>query len=337
MKLVYPQFWDRRKSILALILLPFTLIYFLCFWLRKYCVKTQRLPAYVICIGNITVGGSGKTQLVILLAKALKSLNISFAIMTKAYNSNLKGAVLVTKEHTSDQVGDESCMLLQYGTVIAASKIKYAHSIIESLNPRIIIVDDGMQNPSFHKDFTITTIDESRWFGNGYLVPSGPMREPATNALKKSNAIFLITSSLQLEKHEDIIENNPKYKRYLTNLNIPILQANITPNIKLDLSQEYVVFCGIGNPERFLVTLKNHGVKILYHEFFPDHHNYTKRDCRNLITIANQHNARLLTTSKDYVKLYQNIPDLISFDVILTCKNYKDFINLIYEAITKED
>jgi len=206
-KLTYPTFWSK-KNILSSLLIAFSWIYQILGILRRILVKPVKLQCFVICIGNISVGGTGKTQVVAWLAKKLREKNCNFLIVTKGYNSNLRGAKLVEPPDLASAVGDESKLLSEYGQVLAAVSIKHALPIIENLKPDVIIFDDGMQNPGFLKDLTIVVIDAIRNIGNGRIFPAGPFmclrtclcvstrREKAEYAIDKSDIVTMVGNEL---------------------------------------------------------------------------------------------------------------------------------------------
>lgn len=333
MKLLYPKFWQRR-SIITYLLYPISLIYLLASIFRKISSRPLNFPATVICIGNCTIGGTGKTQIAIYLAKFLTAEQLNFVIVTKAYGSKLKKAVIVEKKHTAEEVGDESLILANYGTVIATKKIQDIRLIINKLRPNIILVDDFLQNPNFYKDCSILVVDAHRLFGNNFLIPAGPLRQNSSKALKNSDLIFLVSA------------NNLLAPPWLSSFTNKLLQADIRPAsyTLVDQTRNYIAFSGIGNPERFLLTLKNQDLKILEHKIFPDHYNYSIMEIESLLELAKLNNALLITTRKDYVKICnlkirKDILDkqIICYDVELYIKDFKKFKTIFYEKIYKKN
>ncbi|HJD59138.1 MAG TPA: tetraacyldisaccharide 4'-kinase [Rickettsia endosymbiont of Omalisus fontisbellaquei] len=312
-KLLYPKFWQRR-NIIAYLLLPISLIYQFLGYLRAGLARPIMLPAKVICVGNCSVGGTGKTQIVIYLAKLLKAKKVSFVIVTKGYGSKLKNATIVNASHTVLDVGDESIILAKYGAVIATKNIKQIQPLINKLKPDVIIVDDFLQNPHFHKDFTIVSVDGQRLFGNGFLIPAGPLRQYPNKVLDAADLIFLVSS------HQDKIPN------ILTPYIDKLINTQIVPSSDVDKTKNYFAFSGIGNPERFFSTLENYGLNITGYKIFPDHYNYLQADLENLYSLAKEHNATLITTRKDYVKLNDSNDEIICLDVELSINN-SDLLN----------
>jgi tetraacyldisaccharide 4'-kinase len=319
-KLIYPQFW-QTKNITAYLLLPFSAIYWLLGYIR-FCFATPvKFPSKVISVGNINVGGSGKTQIVIWLANFFKLQNIKFVIITKGYGSSLKKSLLVKDTHKAEEVGDESLVLINHGTVIAAKKIHYAVDLINTINPEVIIVDDGMQNPNFYKDLTILTIDAARGYGNQFLIPAGPLRQSLASGVKCADIIISV----------DVVND-----KKATVFQKPFFQAQITPVTELDKKKTYYAFSAIGHPERFLATLMNENIILSGYKFFPDHHNYSDIDLASLDSQAKELDSILITTRKDYIKINGKL-SAICFDVSLVIHGQKELENLIYEKIFKKD
>lgn len=320
-KFFYPKFWQKR-IILSYVLWPLSKIYLFISYIRKSLSRTHTMPAPVICIGNITIGGAGKTQLVIWLAKLFTSYNINFVIITKGYGSNLTKPKLVSTHDRSCNVGDESLLLAKYGQVIAAKKTFDAKNLIQSLNVNVIIVDDGLQNPSFKKDFSVCVIDGMRGFGNEFLIPAGPLRQfPNRKSMHEINTCVIIGKS------------TIKLNQQINALNRPIFYATTESSNKLDKTKKYFAFCGIGNPKKFYNTLIENELNVISYKSFPDHHNYSDDDCLYLSTQAANLNAALITTSKDYVKLYDILPSVICFNTELKIQNSESLKQLIYEKI----
>lgn len=321
-KLVYPKFWSS-KGVLPTLLTPLSWLYISLGFFRKILAKPIRLDAKVICVGNITVGGTGKTQIVESLAKYYKEQNKRLLVITKGYGSSLKGAKLVEKTDTAQDVGDESKLLSETAPVIAAKKIKYALSLIEEIKPEIIIFDDGLQNPNFIKDCKIIVIDNLRGIGNGKIFPAGPLRTKPNTAIKECNAIIAIGDS---ECVEPTITKNAK------NHNKPIFKAKIKLVSALK-NTEYFAFSAIGNPEKFFNTLAMSGANIKKTMAFPDHHQFSNDEISELKEIAKKHYYTLITTKKDYVKI--NSTESIDCAIVeIIFENKERLIKEINEALS---
>ncbi len=308
-KLIYPKFWQTR-TIVSYILYPLSFIYRLLAYIRKIFAKPIKFPCKVVCVGNATVGGTGKTQIVQYIAKYLKSQNINFLIVTKGFGSNLTKYKLVDNKDNYLDVGDESIMLSQCGSVVATKKISYISDLIQELKPEILIVDDFLQNPNFYKDCIILSVDQTRLFGNGFFFPAGPLRENPNKLMAKADAIIEV--GLENKKSTE----NKFY-------------AKIGGTLKWNLADSYFIFCGIGNPDRFLATLQNEGLKIIGSKIYPDHHDYNDTDILFLQAQSIKHKAMLITTRKDYIKIPQNQLSCLCYDVELLIDDEQSLLNII--------
>lgn len=311
--LYYPNFW-QKKSLLSYILLPFSLIFLFLGYLRKYFIKPVKFPAFTICVGNVTVGGTGKTQLIITLAKEFTKRNINFIILSKAYMGNCSAPALVTASSSVEEVGDEALELCRYGNSFVVPRMKEALSIIAKYKPDVILVDDGMQNPGFKKDLVIMTIDGARGFGNGFPIPAGPLRSSIEEAIEATDIIVINgdpdvvasnCASLGANAKQSILMTDiyGSLRRYSPrNEDIPLFHASMKSEHNFR-NHKYYAFAGIGNPEKFFSFLKKLGAKVEYTKIFPDHHKYSVEDLEYLMLDAKKKKLRLITTRKDYVKI----------------------------------
>lgn len=244
-------------------------------------------------MGNATVGGTGKTQLVKWLVQQLQT-EYKIVVITKAYGVNLQKSVWVGTK-SAQQVGDESKLLSSYAQVIAAPYPAAAIELVKAYKPDIIIFDDGMQNPSFHKDLIILTINAARGFGNGRIIPAGPLREPIQSAIARADISILIGNEV-CDYEQQLFAKKPFRA---------VIEAKNAEFIK-----EYFAFAGISNPESFFALLKKNGVTVKLSRAFPDHYNYSDKDLQELISKAKNANLELITTEKDYVKIGNKINNL---------------------------
>jgi tetraacyldisaccharide 4'-kinase len=248
-----------------------------------------KLTVPVICVGNLTSGGSGKTPIVDAIRARLIQRSIHAASLSRGYGGTLKGPVKVDANiHTAGQVGDEPLMLSANGdSWISRDRPQGGRAMI-SAGVDAIIMDDGHQNPSLAKDLSLIVIDSHAPFGNGYVLPKGPLREPPKVGLARANAIILIG-------------DGPVP---------PIVKTSGAPTLRADLVQTapppegpLFAFAGIGRPARFFDHLRNSGADVRDQFGFPDHHTYTPRDLARLRALAAAHDYQLVTTRKDYVRL----------------------------------
>lgn len=321
-KLRYPQFWLKRGMTSSL-LIPLSWIYILLGFLRKLIITPIKLPGFVICIGNVSVGGTGKTQVTKWLADNFQKNNYNFLIITKAYGAQIKGAKIVEKTDLAEYVGDESKLLSFYGPVIAAKSLKYALPLINQLKPDVIIFDDGMQNPSFIKDLTILVIDTIRNVGNNKIFPSGPLRMNLIHALSKSDVIAFTGN------HPC---NNFSLIQTIIDSKKPFFKSKMQLKTNIDKTKNYYAFAGIGNPSSFFHLLEENGVNIVLKKAFPDHYNYTALDIKQLVDEAGDLDLQLMTTQKDFVKINDPI-NIVNVEVDLYFDNETQLFNIINEKI----
>jgi tetraacyldisaccharide 4'-kinase len=322
-KLRYPNFWQNKHSLLSILLLPFSYLYSLASYIRSLLAVPISLNTKVICVGNISVGGTGKTQAVLHLAKLLTKNNKKICIVTKGYGRKTKDTKLLDLNYDNiTETGDEAFMLAQYFPVIVFNNFYALDELIQHHQFEVAIFDDGMQNPNFHKDLTIMMIDGLRGFGNNKIFPAGPLREHVYNIDKKANlAIIVGEDKYHAQKQLDIL----------------ILNASITPESELDKDICYVAFAAIGNPDKFFLTLEEMGLSIVKKVYFPDHYNYLPDNVFTLLAISNKYNATLITTEKDWVKLDKDLQTKIKhLKVTLNIKDEQKLVGLLNEKLFKD-
>lgn len=288
--LTQPNFWKVR-GFLSYILLPFSYLYIGFSRLRCCFSNTYTSSKPVICVGNFTVGGAGKTPIVIALCKYIQSHGKKVAILSRGYKGRLKGPVMVDENtHNYHDVGDEPVLLSRIAPVCVAKNRQDGLRYLESRYD-IIVLDDGFQNRTIHKSLSLVVIDGNYGFGNGFVLPSGPLRNTIAFSLPKADAVCFIGNDLHklLEKH--------LFKKVL-NCNIINLNQSFTSSDKA-----YIAFAGIGFPEKFFRFLGTLGLNVVDTVSFPDHYGYIERDIKMLIKKAEDLNAKLITTEKDFVRI----------------------------------
>ena len=318
-------FW-QSKSIVNYALLPFSYIYHFCGILRKIFASSIKLPAKTICIGNITVGGAGKTQVAIWLGSKLQQAGFKCVVISKGYKGKLKTPKIVEKEDAARVVGDEAKEISQFIQTISSNKIKNTYKLLNAIKPDVIIVDDGMQSPYFHKDYTILVVDQDRLFGNNLLFPAGPLRESINKGAQKADCVVFVGN-------KDISQNQaiPVLDKHTRNRSV--YNARIEPNMQINTNIRYYAFCGIGNADRFFKTLKIAGLLVVETKKFMDHCQYKDSDIKSMLIEAKAINAELITTRKDIVKISAAFP-IKCFEVKLVIKNEDDLLKDIYEKIS---
>ena len=277
MKFNKPKFWDYKKpNFLSYLLLPLTIpIIINNFFLS---IKRNNIHPGIkkICVGNIYVGGTGKTPLVIKLYQLLKKLNFNSAVIKKFYNSHI----------------DEQ-RILDQNTKLYCKKTRNL-SLNEAIKDgkEIVIFDDGLQDRSISYDIKLVCFNSFKWIGNGFLMPAGPLREKI-KSISKYDLAFINGNE----------QNNSTLKLLLKkyNANIRIFESEYRVlNIKqFNVNDKYIIFSGIGNPENFKQTLDDNSIKITKEIIYPDHHCYTQKDIDYIRSEAINHNSKILTTEKD--------------------------------------
>ena len=296
-----PKFWTQKNSI-SIALLPISLLYFLGFLLVHFFTKPVKISKKVICVGNLIAGGSGKTPTAIALGKIMHEIGIDFAYLSRGYMGDGSTFLMLGKDNNkAEQVGDEPLLLTETSTTFVAKNRLFGARQIERMNKfKAIVLDDGMQNNSLHRDFTILVIDGKIGFGNGFMIPAGPMREPIYTGLRKTDLIVLIGDA-----KEELLEKLPTEK---------IVKAKILPtNLEAFRGKKLIAFCGLAYPQKFFSLLTEHNLEVLETHIFPDHYSYQKNDIEKMQKIAVEKNAVLVTTKKDWIKFSPSFRKEISY------------------------
>ena len=280
MKLKKPKFWDyKRPSFFSYLLLPFSIIVGLITKINSK-PKFSNSKIKTICVGNIYIGGTGKTSLTIKIKEILDKNNIKSCFIKKFYHNQT----------------DEQKLLSKNGTLFSNLKRLIALDEAISKGFEVAIFDDGLQDSSIKYDLEIVCFNNLNWIGNGLTLPSGPLRENINN-LKSYENVFLNGNE------ESLIAIKEQIKKINPNMNIN--SGKYTPlNInEFDKNQNYLVFSGIGNHKTFIEMLKNNKLKIVSDLEYPDHYQYSKKDFDEIIINAKKYNAHIITTEKDYLRL----------------------------------
>ena len=299
MTLKAPKFWFRKKdevNIPALLLYPLSKFWEYNVRRRAQLGTWEKMPVPVICIGNIVIGGSGKTPVTQAIQCLLKEMGLQPHVVSRGYGGKSKGPIYVSATSTYSEVGDEPILLSKTGPVLVAKDKKRGIYKACKNGANIILLDDGFQNTSVAKDLSLVVVDSKILFGNQRVIPSGPLREPIQSGFSRAGAIILVN-------HDK--NNISKPINFEFPSNIPIIKATIKPKIKLTAwtGKRVVAFSGIAHPEKFHVTLKNLGCEIVGTYNFSDHYPYKKYDIAKLKVNAQSLNAKLVTTEKDFIRI----------------------------------
>ncbi|NQV67214.1 MAG: tetraacyldisaccharide 4'-kinase [Rhodobacteraceae bacterium] len=285
-----PKFWYQKAALAAWALSPLGWIYGCTTAAR---VKKRGLHAQVpvICVGNLNIGGTGKTPFVSDLAQRL----LGAQIVSRGYGGRVTGPVLVDlTRHTAADVGDEPLLLAAFAPTWVAKNRAAAVEASQASGARVILMDDGFQNATVSKDLSILVVDAKRGFGNGFCLPAGPLREPISAGLKRADLLVLIGTPLDgatfLQRYE---------------ITIPYVQANLQP-LATGMTWQgarVMAFAGIGHPENFFTSLRDVGANIIDSQALDDHQPLTESLMVRLSARAKAASAQLVTTEKDAVRL----------------------------------
>ena len=308
MSLKKPLFWDLPKpSLVSYLLIPLTLPIILRNFLFQFLKKEKSSNIKTICVGNIYLGGTGKTPLSIKIYEILKKLNNKVATVKKNY-SNQK---------------DEQLLLKQKTSLIISNSRKNAINEGINQNYKVLIFDDGLQESKIDFDIKLVCFKSKNWIGNGQLIPAGPMREKISS-LKRFDAVILNGNSDNLETIENQIKKiNSNIKIFKTFYEISNIQ-------KYDLNSKYLIFSGIGNPSDFKDILLENKFDVRKELKFSDHYKYSLNDFEKIIINAKNENLKILTTEKDYMKIPEEFKkeiDYIPIDLVI--QNEEAFIELL--------
>ena len=316
MKITKPKFWDLKKpNILAFLLLPFTTILLINNFFLNLSKKKKFKKIKSICVGNIYVGGTGKTPTSIKIYEILKKLRYKVVLGKKFYKNQI----------------DEIKLLKKYSKVISlTSRTKIIEQAEKNKN-QIIIFDDGLQDKDLTYDLKLVCFDSKNLIGNGNLLPAGPLREKI-QSLEKYDCVILKDD---INKEKIFAKKITKIKK---NLKIFNTYTSIENLKKFNRSKKYLIFSGIGNPENFKSILKINNFNIVKEIIFPDHYNYKKQDIKNIKRQAKKFNAKIITTEKDYTKLSKNNQKNIDFiKVKINFHERDNFINYLKFKINEKN
>lgn len=257
-------------------------------WKAKHAAPF-RPRAKVICVGNLTVGGTGKTPVAGLIASTLAAKGLRVFILSRGYGGRAHKATLVDPEQdAAADVGDEALILAHHAPVIVARDRREGAEMADRHKADVIVMDDGYQNFGLAKDLSLVVVDAETGFGNGRILPAGPLRESVVAGLTRADAVILVG---------DGDPNLRGFKR-------PVLRTRIVAQALPQLvGKRVVAFAGIGRPEKFFQSVRDSGAEIVHAQPFGDHHVYAASEIARLVSRARAAQAELITTEKDFVRL----------------------------------
>jgi len=297
-----PGFWQRDKGgLYAALLTPFAWAYGAAAWARYMSKKTWKADIPVICIGNIVAGGAGKTPVALAIAKKLIDRKYAVHFLTRGYGGAAghddQPVRVDPARHSAREVGDEALMLAATAaTWVAGDRAAGARTAIDD-GAQAVVMDDGFQNPSLAKDFSLLVVDGDFGFGNGQLLPAGPLREPVACGMARAGAVAVIGGGEA--SRGAIIDDIQKMGK-------AVIRGRLEPDARtaaLLAGKKVAAFAGIGRPEKFFKTLAGLGCQLTGARAFADHHPFTDEEIESLKALAARSGALLMTTEKDYQRL----------------------------------
>ena len=285
-----PEFWTRG-GLAARLLEPLAWSHRAASAARRALVHPQRAPVPVVCIGNLVAGGAGKTPVALSLGRRLAARGMAPYFLSRGYGGAIAGPLAVDPtRHRADAVGDEPLLLAAVApTWIARDRVAGARAAAAA-GAGLILMDDGFQNPTLAKDLALLVIEGAYGFGNGRVIPAGPLREAPATALARADAVVLLG------------EDETSLLPHLGGK--PVLRGHLAPIDAADWRAAPVLaFAGIARPEKFFRSLAAAGARVIAQRGFPDHHPYREAELAALLAEATAGGARLVTTEKDWVRL----------------------------------
>lgn len=305
MKLYKPKFWEDKRNILSIILYPFSIIYKTLSYFKKSFTKSIKFKTYVICVGNINLGGTGKTPLTIFIANFLKRSGKKTAVIRKFY-----------KNHA-----DEHLMIKEYFEDLLLSNNR-SNAINNAVRQgfKYVVLDDGFQDYSIKKNINIICFNSEQLIGNGFIFPSGPLRDDIAS-LKDAN-IVLINGNKVKEFEEKILKINKSISIYYSKYE-PV-------NIEEFRNKSLLAFAGIANPKNFFNLLEKNNLKVSKKMVFPDHYRFSKKEILRVVKFAEKNSLEIIMTEKDYFKVKKfNLTNLKFLKVKLKIENENNFLKNI--------
>ena len=299
-----PEFWDYSGlSFWSIVFYQFSLLFLVTSLVIRLLKTQKKFPIPVICVGNIYLGGTGKTPLALEIFKIVKSSGKNPGFIKKGY----------------DYLYDEIQMLEKIGKTYLNKNRKEAISELISLKHDVAILDDGFQDFSIKKDFSILCFNSNQLIGNGFLIPSGPLRQ-TFQSIKQAECV-VINGTKNLEFEDKIKKINENIKIFYSKYKIK--------NLDKFKNKKVLAFAGIGNPSNFFELLKKNDINVKETISYPDHYNYSEEDYGFLIKKKEQ-DVLLATTEKDYYRLNEKMKESFDYvDVDLEIENKNEFINLV--------
>lgn len=327
-----PNFWWSKKRALRLLLRPFGAVYGL---IANHNMKKSNNPKIdlpVLCIGNFTLGGAGKTPVAIALAIEAKKLGLQPGIVSRGYGGQYDNMHIVNAQNdTADKVGDEPLLLARHAQVALSPNRYLGARKLQEIGCNFIIMDDGFQSRRLYMDYALLVVDALRGFGNQAVFPAGPLRAPLRTQLVYTDSVLVVGQGHAMVSVID----------HLKTVKMPLHFGHLIPKSIQDVNaKKFLAFAGIGNPDKFFKSIVELGGIVEKTMVFADHHVFNDKDIDDIIHAAKTDNLLLATTAKDFVRLEasnQNtkLKNLVVFDVELAFDEENFCQNLLLEVISR--
>ncbi|MFN7710026.1 MAG: tetraacyldisaccharide 4'-kinase [Holosporales bacterium] len=315
-----PQFWQSPPGIGATLLQPLACLYHWGGQLKRCWSRPQKAPLPVLSVGNLTLGGAGKTPVALALHHLLFDQLSPVHFVSRGYGRKTKGTLQVeVSSHTSDDVGDEPLLLARQG-VTWVSRDRFAGCVCaHQAGAQAVILDDGHQQTWVEADCGLVVVDAQRGLGNGLVFPAGPLREDLKEGLARAHALVVVGEG----------------EGVLPQVSCPVFRAFIRPQNTIDVAGRRVVgFAGLAYPEKFLRTLQDVGAQVCDFKAFADHHAYSQGDLASLRHVADRHGAQLVTTAKDWVRLPKEMqPQVMQLEITLQFEDPQGICDFVLEKL----
>ena len=289
----------KSNNFLNLLLFPFSILYYLCFVIYKISNKEKKCNIPVLCVGNITLGGAGKTPTVIEMRQILTKNFKKIFVLTRGYKGTAKGPLIVSKYHSFHEVGEESLLHSHFGLTCVSKKKFSGAKFCEAQGGELIIMDDGLQSIDIKKNCKVLVIDSDYGFGNKNIFPSGPLRETISSGIKNCDLILIIGNNSNILKKNMI----PKQKVFMAKKEISIESCK---------NKNLFVFSALGNNTNFHNSLLHSGFTIKRTKSFSDHYIFKKNDILSILNLAKKENLTVVCTKKDYIKVPEEFKNKIT-------------------------
>ena len=311
----------KSNNFLNLLLFPFSIFYYLSYVIYKISNKEKKCNIPVLCVGNITLGGAGKTPTVIEMRQILTKNFKKIIVLTRGYKGTARGPLIVSKDHSFHEVGEESLLHSYFGLTCVSKNKFLGAKFCEAQGANLIIMDDGLQSIDIKKDCKVLVIDSDYGFGNKNIFPSGPLREPINTGIRNCDLILIIGNN------RNIFENNmiPKQKVFMAKKEIYIKSCK---------NKNLFVFSALGNNTNFHNSLLHSGFTIKKKKSFSDHYIFKKSDILSILNVAEKENLTVVCTKKDYIKIPEEFKNKIkSVNLLLKIEKKKEFEKRVLECL----